>query len=160
MVWHEYFRGLDIIQKWPLQKSHPQQCTSQTDNLRGRCNSRPLFLVLLAFFVVIVLICHLQQNELGHGAVDNPIYRFAIYYTFLWLLGPLSHRFVDRLLSWVLMSCCLNHCIITALIHFCPHTRSAGSPLLEKNGLKHSFPSRQLVTSSSKRVSSCVYYCL
>ena len=112
------------------------------------------------FHRVIGLICHLQQKELGHGAVDNPIYRFAIYYTFLWLLGPLSHRFVDCLLSWVLMSCCLNHCIITALIHFCPHTRSAGSPLLEKNGLKHSFPSRQLVTSSTKRVSSCIYYCL
>lgn len=102
---------------------------------------------------MIGLICHLQQKELGHGAVDNPIYRFAIYYKFLWLLGPLSHRFVDCLLSWVLMSCCLNHCIITALIHFlaCPHTRSVGSPLLEKNGLKHSSPSRQLVTSSWKR---------
>lgn len=101
---------------------------------------------------MIGLICHLQQKELGHGAVDNPIYRFAIYYKFLWLLGPLSHRFVDCLLSWVLMSCCLNHCIITALIHFlaCPHTRSVGSPLLEKNGLKHSPLNRQLVTSSLK----------
>lgn len=101
---------------------------------------------------MIGLICHLQQKELGHGAVDNPIYRFAIYYKFLWLLGPLSHRFVDCLLSWVLMSCCLNHCIITALIHFlaCPHTRSVGSPVLQKNGLKHSSLSRQLVISSLK----------
>ena len=111
--------------------------------------------VLLAFFFrgMIGLICHSRQKELGHGAVDNPIYRFAIYYKFLWLLGPLSHRFVDCLLSWVLMSCCLNHCIITALIHFlaCPHTRSVGSPLLEKNGLKHSSLSRQLATSSLKR---------
>lgn len=110
--------------------------------------------VLLAFFRgMIGLICHSRQKELGHGAVDNPIYRFAIYYKFLWLLGPLSHRFVDCLLSWVLMSCCLNHCIITALIHFlaCPHTRSVGSPLLEKNGLKHSSLSRQLATSSLKR---------
>lgn len=117
---------------------------------------RPARLVLLGFFFffrgMIGLICHLKQKELGHGAVDNPIYRFAIYYKFLWLLGPLSHRFVDCLLSWVLMSCCLNHCIITALIHFLayPHTRSVGSPLLEKNGLKHSSVSRQLVTSSLK----------
>lgn len=87
---------------------------------------------------MIGLICHLQQKELGHGAVDNPIYRFAIYYKFLWLLGPLSHRFVDCLLSWVLMSCCLNHCIIAALIHFAyPHARSAGSPLLGQDELKH-----------------------
>lgn len=73
---------------------------------------------------MIRLICHLQQKDLGHGAMDNPIYRFAIFCKFLWLLGPLSHRFVDCLLSWALMSCCLNHCIITALIHFlaCPHS--------------------------------------
>lgn len=103
--------------------------------------------------VSIGLICHLRQKDLGHGAVDNPIYRFAVYYTFLWLLGPLSHRFVDCLLSWVLMSCCLNHCIITALIHFLayPHTRSVDSPLLEKNGLQRGSESRQLVTSSLTR---------
>ena len=113
------------------------------------------FFLLFFFFFrgMIGLICHSRQKELGHGAVDNPIYRVAIYYKFLWLLGPLSHRFVDCLLSWVLMSCCLNHCIITALIHFlaCPHTRSVGSPLLEKNGLKHSSLSRQLATSSLKQ---------
>lgn len=105
------------------------------------------------FCGLIGLICHLQQRELGHGAVDNPIYRFAIYYKFLWLLGPLSHRFLDCLLSWVLMSCCLNHCIITALIHFLayPYTRSVGSPLLQKNGVKHCSLSRQLVTSSLKQ---------
>lgn len=116
----------------------------QTDNLHSRCNSRPSlpFLWFFSFFrSMIGLICHLQQKELGHGAVDNPIYRFAIYYKFLWLLGPLSHRFVDCLLSWVLMSCCLNHCIIATLIHFLayPHTWSAGSPLLERDGLQQLF---------------------
>lgn len=131
-------------------RAHLRQITSPTGATRG--NTRPLsVLVLLTFYAGLIgLICHLQQKELGHGAADNPIYRFAIYYKFLWLLGPLSHRFVDCLLSWVLMSCCLNHCIITALIHFLayPHTRSAGSPLLEENGLKHGSESRQLVTSS------------
>lgn len=29
----------------------------------------------------------------------------------------MSHWFLDCFLSWVLMSCSLNHCIITALIH-------------------------------------------
>ena len=153
MVCHEYFRALNITQEWPLEnhnlnKAHLRQITSTAGATWGP------FPGSFGFFRgVIGLICHLQQRELGHGAVDNPIYRFAIYYKFLWLLGPLSHRFVDCLLSWVLMSCCLNHCIITALIHFlaCPHTRSVGSPLLEKNGLKHSSLSRQLVTSSLKR---------
>lgn len=101
----------------------PYQGTSETDNLKHNAS----FLVLMAFFRgMIGLICHLQQKELGHGAMDNPIYCFDIYYKFLWLLGPLSHRFVDCLLSWVLMSCCLNHCIITTLIHFlaCPHSHS------------------------------------
>lgn len=97
----------------------------------------------LAFFLSFVawldwfVIC--KRKELGHGAVDNPIYRFAIYYKFLWLLGPLSHRFVDCLLSWVLMSCCLNHCIIAALIHFLayPYTRSVSLPLLQQKGLEY-----------------------
>lgn len=135
-------------------KPQPQQGKSLTDNLNNPWNTRPPSSGSFRFFRgMIGLICHLQQKELGHGAVDNPIYRFAIYYKFLWLLGPLSHRFVDCLLSWVLMSCCLNHCIITALIHFLvyPHTRSVGSPLLEKNGLKHSSVCIQLVTSSLKR---------
>lgn len=76
------------------------------------------------FSGVIGLICLSKQRERGHEAMDNPIYGFAIYYKFLWLLGPLSHRFVDCLLSWVLMSCCLNHCIIAALIHFLGHPRT------------------------------------
>ena len=157
MVCHEYFRALNITQKWPLQnhnlnKAHFRQITSAAGATWGR--SPGSFCFFFFFFRgMIGLICHSRQKELGHGAVDNPIYRVAIYYKFLWLLGPLSHRFVDCLLSWVLMSCCLNHCIITALIHFlaCPHTRSVGSPLLEKNGLKHSSLSRQLATSSLKQ---------
>lgn len=154
MVCHEYFRALNIIQKWPLEYHNLNKAHLKTDNLNSQCNTRACSSDSFGFFRgMIGLICHLQQKELGHGAVANPIYRFAIYYKFLWLLGPLSHRFVDCLLSWVLMSCCLNHCIITALIHFLayPHTWSVGSPLLEKNGLKHSSLSRQLVTSSLKR---------
>lgn len=149
IVSHEYFRSLNIIQKWPLENKAPlRQITSTAGATRGS-----LFWFLWLFCGMIGLICHLQQKELGHWAVDNPIYRFAIYYKFLWLLGPLSHRFLDCLLSWVLMSCCLNHCIITALIHFLayPYTRSVGSPLLQKNGLKHFSLSRQLVTSSLKQ---------
>lgn len=99
--------------------------------------------------------CHLKQKELGHRAMDNPIYQFAIYSIFLWLLGPLSHRFVDCLLSWVLMSSSLNHCIITALIHFlaCPHSHAVcwlTTIRKKKNGTEHSAQSRQLVTSSLK----------
>lgn len=128
-------------------EAHFRQITSPAGATQGS-----LFCLFWLFRGMIGLICHLQQRELGHGAVDNPIYCFAIYYKFLWLLGPLSHRFVDCLLSWVLMSCCLNHCIITALIHFLafPYTWSVGSPLLQKNGPKHGSASRQLATSSLK----------
>lgn len=77
-----------------------------------------------SFLGMIGLICLLKQRERGREAMDNPIYGFAIYYKFLWLLGPLSHRFTDCLLSRVLMSFCLNHCIIAALIHFLGHPRS------------------------------------
>ena len=67
---------------------------------------------------LIRLIRHLlRRRESGHGTADNQIYRIAIYYTFLWLLGPMSHRFLDCLLSWTLTSCRLTHCIITPLIH-------------------------------------------
>jgi len=136
---------MNILEPWISYRNDLWKTTlstrpiSQMDNLPSQCNTGPFFWFFGFFRGMIGLICHLQQKELGHGAVDNPIYRFAIYYKFLWLLGPLSHRFVDCLLSWVLMSCCLNHCIIAALIHFLayPHTPSAGSSLLEQKGLKH-----------------------
>lgn len=134
--WISYRNDLWIAT--PLTRRIPQM-----DNLPSRCNTRRLFWFSGFFFFSFIawldwfVIC--KRKELGHGAVDNPIYRFAIYYKFLWLLGPLSHRFVDCLLSWVLMSCCLNHCIIAALIHFLayPHTRSVGLPLLQQKGLEY-----------------------
>lgn len=126
MVHHEYFRALNILQEWPLEKKTKQKATTPTDT--SQSDAAPVQACFPATFWVffflgmIGLICHLRQKEPGYAAVDNPIYRCAIYYKFLWLLGPLSHRFVDCLLSWVLMSCCLNHCIISALIHFHAYT--------------------------------------
>lgn len=77
-----------------------------------------LFLAWLDWFVF------LEQRERGRQAVDNPIYGFAIYYKFAWLLGPLSHRSADGLLSWLLMSRCRAGCIIAGLIHVLGHPRS------------------------------------
>lgn len=133
MACHEYFNATGIRQKWPpeFQAINEPQCGPINSNTRPRSRFvwgfSPFFSSHFSLHGTIGLICHLQQTALGHGAMDNPIYRFAIYYKFLWLLGPLSHWFVDCLLSWVLMSCCLNHCIIAALIHFlaCPHSHSA-----------------------------------
>lgn len=141
---HEYFRALNIIPKWPLDSYTLNKTHSSDGQPPQSVQHKAPFLVLWLFFFFSFIawldwfvIC--KRKELGHGAVDNPIYRFAIYYKFLWLLGPLSHRFVDCLLSWVLMSCCLNHCIIAALIHFLayPHTRSVGLPLLQQKGLEY-----------------------
>lgn len=77
MVLHEYFRALvpyrnDLWKTTTLKKAHLRQITS-------RANSRPLF-PSFGFFVAWLdwfVICN--RKELGHGAVDNPIYRFAIY---------------------------------------------------------------------------------
>lgn len=95
-----------------------------------------------SFLGMIGLICPLKQRECGCEATKDPVYGFAFYYKFLWLSGPLSHWFADCLLSWVLMSCCLNQCIITALIHFlghpCSHPVCWFATKRKKNGTRFS----------------------